>query len=370
MRTERGEALLRQVTTVGRTYFDEAGSALYLSYSCSAVELCFQGTVLAAELTALSSMEYIGMPPYTDQTPTRENWPVAAVYVDGRLIRRIALDRPQTRVLLYLGDGTERHTIRLEKLTENYKTYLGLTALRHDGTVEPAPADVRPLLTVVGDSITCGYGNLTEEQGRGYFPLEEDGAQAYGPLAAQALGYRYQAVCVSGIALNSVVGGALPTMREIYPYQDAPLEWRLGKTDLTPWDFGGESTEVLAVNLGTNDAYAALFSGDLVAAEARFTADYAAFLQDLRRWHGPKTKILCTLGPMQYYLFDGLERAVDRYRRETGDKLVWCRKYPLMNPMDGTGAGGHPTAATHRAMARTLADWIRALGGPDEENYA
>ena len=251
-----------------------------------------------------------------------------------------------------------------------YKTYLGLTALRHDGTVEPAPADVRPLLTVVGDSITCGYGNLTEEQGRGYFPLEEDGAQAYGPLAAQALGYRYQAVCVSGIALNSVVGGALPTMREIYPYQDAPLERRLGKTDLTPWDFGGESTEVLAVNLGTNDAYAALFSGDLVAAEARFTADYAAFLQDLRRWHGPKTKILCTLGPMQYYLFDGLERAVDRYRRETGDKLVWCRKYPLMNPMDGTGAGGHPTAATHRAMARTLADWIRALGGPDEENYA
>ena len=119
MRTERGEALLRQVTTVGRTYFDETGSSLYLSYSCSAVELCFQGTVLAAELTALSSVEYIGMPPYTDQTPTRENWPVAAVYVDGRLIRRIALDRPQTRVLLYLGDGTERHTIRLEKLTEN-----------------------------------------------------------------------------------------------------------------------------------------------------------------------------------------------------------------------------------------------------------
>ena len=251
-----------------------------------------------------------------------------------------------------------------------YKTYLGLTALRHDGTVEPAPADVRPLLTVVGDSITCGYGNLTEEPGRGYDPLEEDGAQAYGPLAAQALGYRYQAVCVSGIALNSVVGGALLTMREIYPYQDAPLERRLGKTDLTPWDFGGESTEVLAVNLGTNDAYAALFSGDLVAAEARFTADYAAFLEDLRRWHGPKTKILCTLGPMQYYLFDGLERAVVRYRRETGDKLVWCRKYPLMNPMDGTGAGSHPTAATHRAMARTLADWIRALGGPDEENHA
>ena len=68
--------------------------------------------------------------------------------------------------------------------------------------------------------------------------------------------------------------------------------------------------------------------------------------------------------------FDGLERAVDRYRREAGDKLVWCRKYPLMNPMDGTGAGGHPTAATHRAMARTLADWIRTLGGPDEENHA
>ncbi|HIQ69587.1 MAG TPA: hypothetical protein IAA67_04560 [Candidatus Avoscillospira stercorigallinarum] len=142
MRTERGEALLRQVTTVGRTYFDETGLALYLSYSCSAVELCFQGTVLAAELTALSSVEYIGMPPYTDQTPTRENWPVAAVYVDGRLIRRIALDRPQTRVLLYLGDGTERYTIRLEKLTENY----GITAqlcLRPSPNLLPHPCSYK-----------------------------------------------------------------------------------------------------------------------------------------------------------------------------------------------------------------------------------
>lgn len=366
MQAEQGEALLHRVTPIGRTYYDSDGAVLYLSYSCSAVELCFQGTVLVAEVAALPSTEYIGMPPYTDQTPTRENWAVAAVYVDGKLTKRIALAQTQEQILLYLGHIPALHTVRLEKLTENYKTYLGLMALYHDGTVEPTQADTRPLLTVVGDSITCGYGNLTTEPGRGYFPLEEDGAQAYGALAARILGYRYQAVCVSGIALNSVVGGELPTMREIYPYRDAPLERRLGKASLTPWDFEAEQTEVLVVNLGTNDAYAALFSGDLGMAETRFTADYTAFLRDLRRWHGPGTKILCTLGPMQYYMYDSLERAVAQHRRETGDKLVWCRKYSLMNPMDGAGAGGHPTVATHRVMAQTLADWIRGLTEPLE----
>ena len=84
----------------------------------------------------------------------------------------------------------------------------------------------------------------------------------------------------------------------------------------------------------------------------------------MRRLNGPRAQIFCTLGPLEYYLYDNIKTVVEEYKRDTGDQRVKCFKLIGVNlETEGWGAISHPSMKTHLRLGRELAARLRPLLG-------
>lgn len=351
-----------RLNTYGRTFRQAGEDILFFNWSCSAVEFTFSGTHLNASFCAGCGYELEG-PPTDPCAPKRATWPWVAVFLDDMPvpIRKFEVSSPRETWLLYQSPTPQTHRIRLIKLTENSKTFLGVTAFTAEGEFLPTPKKAAKRLELVGDSITCGYGNLVKAPERHFFSADEDAWQSYGPLAARKLGLECSCVCVSGITAVKHPGWPGEyAMEELYEYTDRISQARLGIA-LEKWDFAQNHNDYVVINLGTNDCFGILFcprEDEL----ARFSGAYLEFLKSVRRANGADTQIVCALGAMNYYLYHDIAAAVEAYRRQTGDARVHLLRFPPIHPLDGLGADGHPSLETHLKMADSLAGFLQTLG--------
>lgn len=364
-----------ELKTCGRIYYDGPSETLYMNWSGSEVEFLFEGSILTAEFTAIAAIEYEGIPGDTS-APTHENWPQIAVYVDGELKRKQEISAGNTagkppvismEILLFKAESAEKHEIKIVKLTENLKTELGIRSFSCDGVItKPSPKPQKKRIEFIGDSITCGFGNMTKERDRLFFTADEDATRSHAYLAAKLLDMEHSLVCVSGIC--STVNSGLPmeyAMDELYEYTDRiicdKLAGGIKKAALEPYDFKGNPNDYVVLNLGTNDATGIGFSRDTVAETEHFRAGYRNLIELIRRCNGSDTHIVCALGSLSYYLYSDIEKIVDAYRRETGDKKISCFRYLGVSPVDGFGACGHPSKITQEKMANEIAGEIKRI---------
>ncbi|MBR1585668.1 MAG: hypothetical protein IJ662_09025 [Clostridia bacterium] len=354
--------LMPKIVTYGRTVMDEENGYLRCDWTASGIELDFEGDYLSAILAAEPGEEIEGLP--TDpNAPRRATWPWVGVFLDDmdQPIRRFPVCGKMETWLLIRSDAAQRHHFRIMKLTENVKTFFSIRAMHYSGEFHPCARRPRRRIEFVGDSITCGYGNLCPDRDRGFWSDEEDGWNAHGPIAARLLGMEASCVSVSGITVAPHAHFPQPyAMNQLYAYADRPGRDRHGKAP-EQWDFAALPNDYVVVNLGTNDACAASFAPDFEAERERFCRDYTAFLGEIRRLNGPATRIICALGSMQYYLYPEIAQAVEEHKRLTGDQLVHLFRYHPMAPLDGFGAAGHPSLTTQKKMAEELAAFIAAL---------
>jgi lysophospholipase L1-like esterase len=149
-------------------------------------------------------------------------------------------------------------------------------------------------------------------------------------------------------------------MESIYRNTDRLLEKERGLSGIHAQGFASNPSDAVVINLGTNDANEVKMRGFTKESIERFERRYEAFIEQVRALNGPDTLILCTLGPMDYYLYDNIRDTVDSYIRRTGDRRVRCRKFGGIIPFtEGIGADTHPSAATHERMGRELAEMLR-----------
>ena len=352
--------LFERLSLHGRTFIDRRDDVLWFNWSCSTIEFDFRGTHLNVSLRAACGQESEG-PPGPD-TPTRPTWPWLAVFLDDgdTPVRRFEIASPDETWLIWQSAEVETHRIRLVKLTEDQKSFLGIAAFTTDGEILKTEHRASGTLEIVGDSITCGYGNLVKDPSRHFHSADEDGWMAYGAVAARRLGFDFNCVSISGITGVKHAGWMMPyAMEEIYAYTDRPGQEKLG-IEAEKWDFSAHPKDFVVLNLGTNDCYAIQFSPDAGELSA-FPDAYRAFLREVRRLNGPRTQIICALGSMNYYLWSDITEAVERYRRETGDGRVHLLRFRPMHPFDGIGADGHPSLDTHLKMGAELAAMIESL---------
>lgn len=361
MRRYTVSELSDRLITHGRTFVDPQEDILYFNWSCAAVEFTFRGTHLNVSLRSGCGYEFEGLPG-DPNAPKRATWPYLAVFLDDipQPLRRFEIASPNETWLLYQSREAETHRIRIMKLTENNKTFLGIAAFTAEGEFLPTERPKKKRLEIVGDSITCGYGNLIKDPARHFYSVDEDGYLAYGPIAARALDFDWSCVSVSGITAVHHQGWQIGyAMEELYAYTDRIGQERLS---LVPeaWDFRRHSTDYVVVNLGTNDCYGIQFSPDPAELD-RFPAAYRAFIGNIRRLNGPRAHIICALGSMNYYLWHDIASVMEQYKRETGDKRLHLLRFNPMHPFDGVGADGHPSLDTHQKMAHELAALLRTL---------
>jgi lysophospholipase L1-like esterase len=196
---------------------------------------------------------------------------------------------------------------------------------------------------VIGDSITCGYGNEGPNMDCHYSPDTENHSLSYSAVAARALAAELVTIAWSGKGIvynyDTDTNDPLPALYD----RTIPNE-----ADST-WDFSVLPDAVL-INLGTND-----FSTDGDPSPELFHERYTAFLEHIRAKYADAL-ILCTVGPMLsgddlVAARSGIAAAVQA-RNDAGDQQVQAWELNIAN--DAPGCDWHPSVATHQAMADAL----------------
>lgn len=319
------------------------------------------------EPPALPAIHYVGRHDATDPGHVRMGWSgVGAVFrfngtdasvrlddngrywtvvVDGQVQPNLATSPGEQSYPLAVGLPAGEHTVELYRRTEG--SFGSTTLLGVDLVGELlAPPPVTRRIEVIGDSITCGYGNEGTDPCN--FSAEtENHYLTYGALAARTLGAEVSTVAWSGKGVvNNYGDDTFEPLPQIYD--------RLLATDAAPWDFSWQP-DVVVIDLGTND-----FSTDGDPPENVFVPAYVAFLAHLRDVY-PDAFIL----PVAPVLFGNeavmvagyLQSAVDQ-RHAAGDMQVAFADINVQ--WNGSGCDGHPNLAAHAGMAAKLVTELQA----------
>lgn len=353
--------LLPKLSLHGRTVYDEKREALFFNWSCSGFTVVFTGKILKAYFTPMG--DEIPAPPGMPANPVYYPY-VGVVLDDGETLTGRQECREEGWYTLWQSDQVESHVFRVVKVTENARGKLGLLELETDGEFLQAPFNQKPTIEIVGDSITCGFGNEAANNDPEYRNSEENGWMSYAAIAARELGYEFSLISESSISVCQPQRPFIPihAMDEIYHLTDELYDSRRG-VEPACWDFDNHHSDIVVLNLGTNDANPMRFYQDISdvdAMEVFFEKQYRKFIEQVRSCNGKDTFIVCTLGSMDYYLYDHIASVVRNYQEETGDKYICVFKLVGINAMlEGYGAVGHPSMKTHTRMGRELAWRLR-----------
>lgn len=274
---------------------------------------------------------------------------------------QVVVDAEESR--LRLRDDVERyelarglpdgeHTVTVTRRTEalfGSVQFLGFEV--HAGTLLPLPPDsARRHIELIGDSITNGYGNEGPDAATPFSAETENEGAAFGALTAAALGATHTAIAWSGRGLRVNYGDAdQPTVPQLFE-RNQPSD------AAQPWSFVAERMpDAVVIYLGTNDTWSAPDPGEA------FTTDYVSFLERVRAVY-PAAHIFVAAAPERPFVVARAGAAITR-REAAGDTAVHAVVFDAYDAAHGKGCDHHPSAAAHRAMAKTLTAAIRATLG-------
>lgn len=270
--------------------------------------------------------------------------------IDGRYSRAAVVGDTTAVTADALFDGEHIvHCVRINEVLDGVP--LVLNALTLDGDAPallPAPSLPERRMLFIGDSITCGYGNLTRGTGNGFTTTEQDGAHTYAALTAAHFQAQAHFVCISGrgIARNC----------DNYPAPLIPAFFeQTGISDPTPWDHSQYQPDIVVINAGTNDTVGEEAPVDVEL----FKASAARFIHRLREVY-PNAEILWVYGMMAGEMHEPLRDTIASLH----DEHVHYHKLQSVWEFENEqGASCHPNLRSHHRCAGVLIDKVSELVG-------
>ncbi len=297
-------------------------------WSHSMVTLRFRGTDLQVKLA-----------------DSKENF--YQVIVDGKDAGVLTTTKGDNVLDLARGLKDDEHQVSLVRRTEAFvgtSQFLGFYLNAGGSLLEP----VRPAhkIEVIGDSISCGYGNESKNEKEHYAPKTENAYMTYGALAARTVNAEY--VCIAWSGKKMSPDNTLPELYDLTLPQDKS----------SSWDFSKWTPDVVLINLATNDF------GKVTPDPEKWPADYVAFVQRVRKNY-PNAMIYLASGTMMYGAkLATLKEYMDRIQKELtskGDTKIRVIHFGTQNQQrDGLGGDWHPNLKTHGLMAKKFADALQA----------
>lgn len=315
-----------------------------------------------------ASIRYVGRFDQRDAAGPRCSWPACSVsirfqgsavnakirdeghnfwqtIVDGRPAAVLELGAGEQLYALAAGLPEGEHRVDLVKATEGLVGISQFTGfqLSEGGKLLPVPAPSRRI-EVIGDSISCGYGNMAGSQFESFSPKTENAYYTYGAIAARQLGADYLCVAFSG--------------KKMWPDNTIPEMYNRTLTfdEGSEWRFASYVPDVIVINLATND----FGSGN--PEMTGWTGAYAAFIRRVRQ-NAPKARIYCAIGTMMadweprkpLTTLRGYLAKVVADCAAAGDSAVQIIDFGVQNPVHGIGANWHPSKKTQELMGEQLA---------------
>jgi len=275
------------------------------------------------------------------------------VLVDGALQPNLATTSGEKTYAVASGLTPGQHEVRLYRRTEamfGVTKFVGVDL--GTGTLLAPPPPASRKLEVIGDSITCGYGNEGADQNCNFSADTENHYETYAAIAARNVNADLITVAWSGKGVIYNYGND-----KVDPLP-ALYDRTLPADPSSQWDFSYQP-DVVIINLGTND-----FSTDGDPSESEFVGAYQAFLEHLRAKY-PSAYLLCMvptllsgtdLSTAQSYI----DKAVQA-RKSAGDSAI--ESWAMSFTQTGWGCDWHPSLATHASMGAALTTKLKALKG-------
>jgi lysophospholipase L1-like esterase len=254
---------------------------------------------------------------------------------------------------LAMGLTSDVHTVELYRQTEGPQGETRLMGLTTDGTLMDPPPGPGKLIEVIGDSITCGYGDLGKLTDTECYTTESHW-DTYEAVAARMLGAEVSTIAGSGKGVyRNYPGDMLFTIPMIYGQT-------LANPSLPAWDFHIEPQAVV-INLGTND-----ISNNKGDPGDPFRDIYVQLLATIRTNY-PDAWIIGIIGPLlsgsDLTTIQGhIKDAVDM-RTAAGDQKVEFFNMIQPQTSDKFACQYHPNVAENMIMATQLAGELSAKLG-------
>ncbi len=250
------------------------------------------------------------------------------------------------------GLPDSEHRVTIFKCTEaavGNATFGGFQLNAGSAVLPAAPA--RRKIAVIGDSISCGFGNEAASEDEPFSPATENAWWSYGAIAARGVGADYECIAWSG--------------RKMYP--DNTISEVYGRTlpsDVkSRWPGDKEKPDVILINLCTNDLLVARLPD-----HDGWVKAYRDFVARLRT-EAPRATIYCALGSMMVdqpppgrpFLTTARTwiQEVVKASHDAGDANVRFLEFEPQRAVNGLGAGYHPSVRTQQIMAEKFVGALR-----------
>lgn len=308
-------------------------------YTASGFEVKFRGSKLNF---TLNSTEY--------NSDTYRAY--VTVIIDGedyRTAKYYALDKQDKLITLELEDG--EHTVRVLKRSEAMRSRAFLKKIDTDGVFLKPEARRDRYIEFYGDSITCGYGNMSTDTNTPFRTETEDGLATYAFITAENLGAECSVISKSGIAINKNVSEEalnLPVLARRTSYTDTAAY----KSDRLP--------DAVVIYGGVNDKNyliaAAVGTAERSVREQAFVDKYVELLTDILM-RNPDVTIFCcsNLYSEGVYMGKFIKQAIEK----VGNDNIYYVSLTPKKTSDGIGSQGHPTYKSHEIAAGELTSVIK-----------
>lgn len=332
------------IKAIGRTYYEN--EVRYLSHSGSGIEFAFKGDY--AEITVVGdAIEY----------QSSNHYSRFAIYKNGELIIDDTVNEAE-KLYRIDADSKEETVVTLIKLSEADTSAFGVGKIGVFSNRKINPTKAKDIkIEFIGDSITCGYG-IDEENINGYFSAStENFTKTYAYITAQNLNADYSVVAFSGYGVVSgyTANGVRNEKATVEQYYDKSAFLSYGRE--MPWYFPDFESDIVVINLGTNDAS---YCSKSYQRQQMFISEYVSLLRTVRSYNS-NAYILCILGDMNNSLYSSIERAVEKYRLETGDNAVEAMTVEYRMDINDIVINGHPGYMSNLYAAGMLSEKINSL---------
>lgn len=315
------------LATTGRTVLMDDAIALDWSNASFTMAGTFDGEVKA-------KLNFIGG---SNQT---SGFMYVIVDEDVESPRIIRVDgKTQWYTLGYLEKG--EHTIRVVKVNEAQMGVIDFLAFEFNGTLIKAEELDTLKIEFIGDSITCGADMIESAVDK---VSAQDGTKSYAALTAETLGAEASFVSASGYRLTYCDDGNTKMVLPGIYTQVSGIRNYMGAGDNGAWNFAANPTDVVVVNLGTNDSVlVTLGRGDEIKNAA------TVFLKTIRK-NNPDAIIVWCYGAMLKEGAGEIQAAI----QQLADPNV----YYLDVTQNNDGLADHPNAAGHERIAQELTAFL------------
>jgi lysophospholipase L1-like esterase len=320
---------------IGRFDFSEVEGPKF-AWSASTIAARFYGTKVSAKLKSFGDNYFLAV-------------------IDGKIaINSLKLGEGEEKTFVLASDLKEgEHEVSIVKRTEFYlgtAQFLGFNF--GEGQILSPPKELGRKIEIIGDSITCGFGNEAQNPEIEYDPKYDNAYLSYGAIAARELNAEHMIIGRSGFGLiRDFEGNKNNILPNVYSYilPDKNIKWEFDK--FIP--------QIVVINLGTND-----FNGS-IPYKNDFVSAYMNFINKVHENY-KEAKIICSIGP----IIDGQSLEVTReyiksnvvesLQKQNNDWIYFLEyKHQLEN--NGYGISYHPSIKTHKLMAKQLSNFIKNI---------